>query len=107
ARRPDDLQVHRLVPTAAAAPRFLSEVVAQHRHRANPGHVVHSRAVHPPHLRNDRNRRVTMSTNSETRIDLNSDLGDNVPDRVVNDDPAMLSPLTNAYVPSGFHAGTP
>ena len=37
-----------------------------------------------------------MSTNSETRIDLNSDLGENVPDRVVSDDAAMLGLVTSA-----------
>ena len=48
-----------------------------------------------------------MSTNSETRIDLNSDLGENVPDRVVSDDAAMLGLVTSANVSCGFHAGNP
>ena len=48
-----------------------------------------------------------MSTNSETRIDLNSDLGENVPDRVVSDDSAMLGLVTSANVSCGFHAGNP
>ena len=48
-----------------------------------------------------------MSTNSELRIDLNSDLGENVPDRVVSDDAAMLGLVTSANVSCGFHAGNP
>ncbi|SFS18462.1 UPF0271 protein [Agrococcus baldri] len=42
-----------------------------------------------------------------TRIDLNSDLGENVPDRVVGDDEAMLRIVTSANVSAGFHAGSP
>ncbi|WP_194421355.1 LamB/YcsF family protein [Microbacterium abyssi] len=40
-------------------------------------------------------------------IDLNSDLGENVPDRVVSDDAAMLEIVTSANVSCGFHAGSP
>ncbi|AOP54504.1 LamB/YcsF family protein [Brevibacterium aurantiacum] len=40
-------------------------------------------------------------------IDLNSDLGENVPDRVVSDDAAMLDLVTSANVSCGFHAGSP
>ncbi len=40
-------------------------------------------------------------------IDLNSDLGENEPDRVVSDDAAMLRVVTSANVSCGFHAGTP
>ncbi|GAT74421.1 LamB/YcsF family protein [Microbacterium sp. HM58-2] len=40
-------------------------------------------------------------------IDLNSDLGENVPDRVVGDDVAMLEIVTSANVSCGFHAGSP
>ncbi|MGO3063731.1 MAG: LamB/YcsF family protein [Brevibacterium aurantiacum] len=40
-------------------------------------------------------------------IDLNSDLGENVPDRVVSDDSAMLGLVTSANVSCGFHAGSP
>src|SRR5690606_13134571 len=40
-------------------------------------------------------------------IDLNSDLGENVPDRVVSDDTAMLEIVTSANVSCGFHAGSP
>lgn len=40
-------------------------------------------------------------------IDLNSDLGENVPDRVVGDDEAMLRVVTSANVACGFHAGSP
>lgn len=40
-------------------------------------------------------------------IDLNSDLGENVPDRVVSDDEAMLDIVTSANVSCGFHAGSP
>lgn len=40
-------------------------------------------------------------------IDLNSDLGENVPDRVVSDDDAMLDIVTSANVSCGFHAGSP
>ncbi|QTX04356.1 LamB/YcsF family protein [Agromyces archimandritae] len=42
-----------------------------------------------------------------TTIDLNSDLGENVPDRVVSDDESMLRIVTSANVSSGFHAGSP
>jgi len=41
------------------------------------------------------------------RIDLNSDLGENVPDRIVGDDEAMLDLVTSANVSCGFHAGSP
>lgn len=40
-------------------------------------------------------------------IDLNSDLGENVPERVVSDDAAMLQIVTSANVSCGFHAGSP
>ncbi|WP_029149645.1 LamB/YcsF family protein [Microbacterium indicum] len=40
-------------------------------------------------------------------IDLNSDLGENTPDRVVADDAAMLRIVTSANVACGFHAGSP
>ncbi|MDO5052509.1 MAG: 5-oxoprolinase subunit PxpA [Pseudoclavibacter sp.] len=40
-------------------------------------------------------------------IDLNADLGENAPDRVVADDEAMLGIVTSANVSCGFHAGTP
>ncbi|WP_341976234.1 5-oxoprolinase subunit PxpA [Microbacterium sp. LWO13-1.2] len=40
-------------------------------------------------------------------IDLNSDLGENVPDRIVSDDDAMLAIVTSANVSCGFHAGSP
>ena len=40
-------------------------------------------------------------------IDLNSDLGENVPDRIVGDDAAMLEVVTSANVSCGFHAGSP
>ncbi len=40
-------------------------------------------------------------------IDLNSDLGENVADRVVSDDAAMLEIVTSANVSCGFHAGSP
>lgn len=40
-------------------------------------------------------------------IDLNSDLGENVPDRIVSDDDSMLSLVTSANVSCGFHAGSP
>ncbi|GAA1536725.1 UPF0271 protein [Microbacterium ginsengiterrae] len=40
-------------------------------------------------------------------IDLNSDLGENVADRVVSDDAAMLEIVSSANVSSGFHAGSP
>ncbi|MGW9113713.1 LamB/YcsF family protein [Microbacterium sp. NPDC055683] len=39
-------------------------------------------------------------------IDLNSDLGENEPDRVVSDDAAMLDVVTSANVSCGRHAGT-
>jgi UPF0271 protein len=40
-------------------------------------------------------------------IDLNSDLGENTPDRPVSDDAAMLDVVTSANVSCGFHAGSP
>ncbi|MFC4138703.1 MULTISPECIES: LamB/YcsF family protein [unclassified Microbacterium] len=40
-------------------------------------------------------------------IDLNSDLGENVPDRIVSDDESMLAIVTSANVSCGFHAGNP
>ncbi|WP_309064817.1 LamB/YcsF family protein [Microbacterium sp.] len=40
-------------------------------------------------------------------IDLNSDLGENTPDRVVGDDESMLDIVTSANVSCGFHAGSP
>lgn len=40
-------------------------------------------------------------------IDLNSDLGENVPDRIVSDDASMLAIVTSANVSCGFHAGSP
>ena len=40
-------------------------------------------------------------------IDLNSDLGENVPGRIVSDDAAMLEIVTSANVSCGFHAGSP
>lgn len=40
-------------------------------------------------------------------IDLNSDLGENTPDRTVSDDVAMLEIVTSANVSCGFHAGNP
>ncbi|MDN3310739.1 5-oxoprolinase subunit PxpA [Microbacterium oryzae] len=40
-------------------------------------------------------------------IDLNSDLGENAPGRVVSDDEAMLDVVTSANVSCGAHAGTP
>ena len=42
-----------------------------------------------------------------TTIDLNSDLGENVPDRIVGDDEAMLRVVSSANVACGFHAGDP
>ncbi|WP_404313421.1 LamB/YcsF family protein [Agrococcus terreus] len=42
-----------------------------------------------------------------TTIDLNSDLGENVPERIVGDDAAMLRVVTSANVACGFHAGSP
>ncbi|WCE39065.1 LamB/YcsF family protein [Brevibacterium sp. BDJS002] len=48
----------------------------------------------------------TSATGAMT-IDLNSDLGENVPDRVVSDDAAMLDLVTSANVSCGFHAGSP
>ncbi|WP_306233320.1 LamB/YcsF family protein [Agrococcus beijingensis] len=42
-----------------------------------------------------------------TAIDLNSDLGENTPDRIVGDDEAMLRVVTSANVSCGFHAGSP
>ena len=49
----------------------------------------------------DKNATSTVS------IDLNSDLGENVPDRVVSDDSAMLGLVSSANVSCGFHAGSP
>lgn len=40
-------------------------------------------------------------------IDLNSDLGENTPDRVVSDDARMLELVASANVSCGFHAGSP
>jgi len=40
-------------------------------------------------------------------IDLNSDLGENTPDRPVSDDAAMLGIVSSANVSCGFHAGSP
>ncbi|WP_243229040.1 LamB/YcsF family protein [Microbacterium sp. CIAB417] len=40
-------------------------------------------------------------------IDLNSDVGENVPDRIVSDDAGMLEIVTSANVSCGFHAGSP
>ena len=40
-------------------------------------------------------------------VDLNSDLGENEPGRVVSDDDAMLRVVTSVNVSCGFHAGTP
>jgi len=42
-----------------------------------------------------------------TLIDLNSDLGENVADRIVSDDESMLRLVTSANVSCGFHAGSP
>jgi UPF0271 protein len=42
-----------------------------------------------------------------TTIDLNSDLGESVPGRVVADDAAMLRIVSSANVSCGFHAGSP
>ncbi|WOF21759.1 LamB/YcsF family protein [Microbacterium betulae] len=39
-------------------------------------------------------------------VDLNSDLGENEPGRVVSDDDAMLRVVTSANVSCGVHAGT-
>lgn len=44
---------------------------------------------------------------TNTTIDLNSDLGENVPDRIVSDDAAMLGLVSSANVSCGFHAGNP
>ncbi|MCF2587502.1 LamB/YcsF family protein [Brevibacterium sp. UCMA 11752] len=49
----------------------------------------------------DKNATSTVS------IDLNSDLGENVPDRVISDDSAMLGLVSSANVSCGFHAGSP
>lgn len=40
-------------------------------------------------------------------IDLNSDLGENSPGRIVSDDQGMLEVVSSANVSCGFHAGTP
>ncbi|MEW1956391.1 5-oxoprolinase subunit PxpA [Kineococcus sp. NPDC059986] len=42
-----------------------------------------------------------------TTVDLNSDLGENTPDRPVSDDAAMLAVVSSANVSCGFHAGSP
>ena len=42
-----------------------------------------------------------------TTIDLNADLGENTPDRLVGDDVRMLEIVTSANVSCGFHAGSP
>ncbi|MBE4694836.1 LamB/YcsF family protein [Brevibacterium casei] len=47
------------------------------------------------------------TTQHAPTIDLNSDLGENVPDRIVSDDEAMLGIVTSANVSCGFHAGSP
>lgn len=41
------------------------------------------------------------------KIDLNSDIGENTPDRLVSDDESMLSIVTSANISCGFHAGSP
>ncbi|WP_413334154.1 LamB/YcsF family protein [Brevibacterium sp. GP-SGM9] len=48
-----------------------------------------------------------MNDTTSARIDLNSDLGENIPDRIVSDDEAMLGLVTSANVSCGFHAGSP
>ncbi|WP_350269261.1 5-oxoprolinase subunit PxpA [Brevibacterium sp. CBA3109] len=48
-----------------------------------------------------------MNAKNTMTIDLNSDLGENVPDRVVSDDSAMLELVSSANVSCGFHAGSP
>ena len=48
-----------------------------------------------------------MNRTTHPSIDLNSDLGENVPDRIVSDDEAMLGLVTSANVSCGFHAGSP
>ncbi|MGF3057527.1 LamB/YcsF family protein [Microbacterium sp. YY-01] len=40
-------------------------------------------------------------------IDLNADLGENSPERIVSDDAAMLRVVSSANVSCGAHAGTP
>ena len=40
-------------------------------------------------------------------IDLNADLGENAPDRIVGDDASMLAIVTSANVSCGYHAGSP
>ncbi|MBO3662412.1 LamB/YcsF family protein [Microbacterium stercoris] len=40
-------------------------------------------------------------------IDLNADLGENTPERIVADDEAMLGIVSSANVSCGFHAGDP
>ena len=42
-----------------------------------------------------------------TSLDLHSDLGENVADRIVSDDASMLRLVTSANVSCGFHAGSP
>ena len=59
--------------------------------------------------RDIRTRQTTMESERDAvaSIDLNSDLGENVPDRIVSDDAAMLDIVTSANVACGFHAGSP
>lgn len=40
-------------------------------------------------------------------IDMNSDLGENTPERAVSDDERMLQLVSSANVSCGFHAGSP
>lgn len=42
-----------------------------------------------------------------TTVDLNSDLGEGLGDRVVSDDDALLGVVTSANIACGFHAGDP
>src|SRR5690606_14698427 len=69
-------------------------------HRAPPSRACEPDIGH----RGDRPRRERSRMAS---IDLNSDLGESTPDRVVGDDRAMLEIVTSANVSSGFHAGSP
>lgn len=41
------------------------------------------------------------------KIDLNSDLGENSPERLVADDAAMINLISSANISCGAHAGTP
>lgn len=50
---------------------------------------------------------IADSLDTVASIDLNADLGENVPDRVVGDDVSMLALVTSANVSCGFHAGSP